>query len=461
MRGRRGVRRGARVSWSDPEFGVIAGLLTGEFGVAFPPARRVFAEAAIRRALNLARERGLASYRKRLAAEPALLRALIAEVTIGETYFFRDAEQFEAIRSIVLPDVEQRRTGEVPLRIWSAGCSTGEEAYSLMMLVNDCGLSQRTLLLATDVSSTSIETARRGQYGAWSFRRDVGDWRERCFVRTGKRWTIAAAHRRVEFMVHNLMQPAPTGLIAGGGFDLIVCRNVLLYFDRKTVERAAHLLADALAPGGWLLMSPTDPPLPAELGLESVLTPAGIIFRKPVAVPIAGDVAVPRQARDDIGVAVPVRPRANMAAVPRQARDDMGHDVRSLQHEVGAAHRDKVRAASRVKVDAEAYVERAMTFLDASQPHQAAASARRALFLDRSLAVAHLTLARALRLTGSRPAALRALRRGAALLEAHAPEDVVRGAGGASAGTLSAVAAAEFELLVGATDITALAGAPV
>jgi chemotaxis protein methyltransferase CheR len=436
------------VSWTDPEFGVIAGLLTGEFGVAFPPARRVFAEAAIRRALNLARERNLASYRKRLAAEPPLLRALIAEVTIGETYFFRDAEQFEAIRSIVLPDIEQRRTGEVPLRIWSAGCSTGEEAYSLMMLVNDCGLSQRTLLLATDVSSTSIETARRGQYGAWSFRRDVGDWRERCFVRTGKRWTIAAAHRRVEFMVHNLMQPAPTGLITGGGFDLIVCRNVLLYFDRKTVERAAHLLADALAPGGWLLMSPTDPPLPAELGLESVLTAAGIIFRKPVAVPVSMSVSS-RGTAETVVVAPPVRPRVKIVAVPRQARDDIEVDVRAVK-----------RAAARVRVDAETYVERAMGFLDASQPHQAAASARRALFLDRSLAVAHLTLARALRLTGSRLAALRALRRGAALLEAHAPEDTVRGAGGASAGTLSAVAAAEFELLVGATEMTALVGAP-
>jgi chemotaxis protein methyltransferase CheR len=443
------------VSWSDPEFGVIAGLLTGEFGVAFPPARRVFAEAAIRRALNLARERGLASYRERLAAEPALLRALIAEVTIGETYFFRDAEQFEAIRSIVLPDIEQRRTADVPMRIWSAGCSTGEEAYSLMMLVNDCGLSQRTLLLATDVSSTSIETARRGQYGAWSFRRDVGDWRERCFVRTGKRWTIAAAHRRVEFMVHNLMQPAPTSIIAGGGFDLIVCRNVLLYFDRKTVERAAHLLADALAPGGWLLMSPTDPPLPAELGLESVLTAAGIIFRKPIAVPtLVGDVATAmamssracRGTAETVVVAPPLRPSVKPVSVPRQARDD--------------SVRVERRVASRVRVDAETYVERAMTFLDASQPHQAAASARRALFLDRSLAVAHLTLARALRLTGSRSAALRALRRAAALLEAHSPEDAVRGAGGASAGTLSAVAAAEFELLVGAADMTALLGVP-
>jgi chemotaxis protein methyltransferase CheR len=427
------------MSWSEPEFGAIAGLITAEFGVAFPPARRVFAEAAIRRAVGLARERILASYRERLAAEPALLRALIAEVTIGETYFFRDAAQFEAIRTIVLPDIVQRRSGDARLRIWSAGCSTGEEAYSLMMLLHDCGFSQRTMLFATDVSSTSIEVARRGQYGAWSFRRDVADWRERCFVRNGKRWTIAPEHRRIAFMVHNLMQPAPAGIVAGGGFDLIVCRNVLLYFDRKTVERAAQLLVDALAPGGWLLMSPTDPPLPNELGLESVLTPAGIIFRRPA---------------ETVVVAQPLPPRAEPVAVPRQARDDIGshHDMGAAHHDIGArgdVHAVR-RAGSRVRVDAEAYVERALGFLDASQPHQAAASARRALFLDRSLAVAHLTLARALRLTGSRSAAQRALRRGAALLEAHAPDDAVRGAGGASAGTLSAVAAAEFELLVGA-----------
>jgi chemotaxis protein methyltransferase CheR len=416
------------MSWSEPEFGVIAGLLTAEFGVAFPPARRVFAEAAIRRALGLARERNLATYRERLAAEPALLRRLIAEVTIGETYFFRDAEQFATIRSMVLPDIVQRRAGDAPLRIWSAGCSTGEEAYSLMMLVNDCGLSHRSTLLATDVSSTSIETARRGQYGAWSFRRDVGEWRERYFVRTGKRWTIAAAHRRIEFMVHNLMQPAPASIIGAGGFDLIVCRNVLLYFDRETVARASYLLADALAPGGWLFMSPTDPPLPAEAGLESVLTPAGIVFRKPL--PVAAETA------ESIARAPALRPSAKPPALAAVSRE---------------VHETRV-PVSRVKVDAEGYVERALTFLEASQPHQAAASARRALFLDRSLAVAHLTLARALRLTGSRSAAQRALRRGAALLEAHAPEDAVRGAGGASAGTLSAVAAAEFELLVGATS---------
>jgi SAM-dependent methyltransferase len=290
------------------------------------------------------------------------------------------------------------------------------------MLFDECGVGERAMLLATDVSRTAIETARRGTYGAWSFRRDDDGRRQRCFTRTGKRWTIAADFRRIVFLVHNLMHPAPVSLISAGGFDLIVCRNVLLYFDRKTVERATHLLADALAPGGWLLMSPTDPPLSNDLGLESVMTPAGIVLRKPLPSPIFAPLA-PLPALPPLRPLVPARitvPPARPAAAPAP---------RAL--------------------DAETYLARALTLLDESQPHEAAVSARRALYLDRSLAVAHLTLARALRLTGSRAAAQRALRRSAALLEAHAPDDAVRGAGGASAGALSAVAAAEFDLLAG------------
>jgi chemotaxis protein methyltransferase CheR len=324
------------------------------------------------------------------------------------------------IRTTVLPEIVERR-GSAP-RIWSAGCSTGEEAYSLAILLHESGLTGGAPVLATDVSSTAIDHARRGQYGPWSFRHDAGALRERCFVRAGKRWTISATHRHVDFAVHNLMQPVPASLSVAGGCDVILCRNVLLYFDRTTIERAGAVLAAALAPGGWLVMSPTDPPLPNELGLECVLTSAGIVYRRPLPATWAAPPA-PVPALDLVPVAAPVK-----APVRQHARG----------------------IVPRERIDAETYVTRALIFLDTSQPHQAAASARRALFLDRSLAVAHLTLARALRLTGSRSAAQRALRRGAALLEAHAPEDAVRGAGGASAGTLCAVAAAELDLLAGA-----------
>jgi chemotaxis protein methyltransferase CheR len=409
------------MTWSDPAYATLAGRLTATYGLAFPPARRAYAEAAMQRAIAHAHEATPGAYSARVEREPELLRALVAEVTVGETYFFRDPQQFDALRDVVLPDIARRGAAQAPIRIWSAGCSTGEEAYSLAILGSECGLAQRLRVFASDASHLSIEHARNATYGAWSFRRDGATWRERCFERSGKSWTVAARFRRVAFGVHNLLAPAPLFEGRAGGFDLIVCRNVLLYFDTATVERALRLLVDALAPGGWLVMSPTDPPVPHALGLASVATPAGIIFRRPR--PVTDDV---------VAVAAPSVP----APIPAPR----------------AVHvRTPARPAPRsLSADAEVQAALALSLLDARHPHQAAVAARRALYLDRTLAIAHLTLARALRLTGSTAGAQRALLRSAALLERLAPDAAVRGAGGASAGTLSAVAAAEFDLLMGA-----------
>jgi len=133
----------------------------------------------------------------------------------------------------------------------------------------DCGLAERAVLLGTDVSSTAIDVARRGEYGAWSFRHNAADWRERSFARTGKRWTIAATHRRVEFAVHNLMHPAPARGTLAGGFDLILLPQRAALLRPETVERAAQVLLAALA-RRLVVNEPTDPPLPSELGLETM-----------------------------------------------------------------------------------------------------------------------------------------------------------------------------------------------
>lgn len=400
------------MSWSDPAYEAIAGTLTTACGVAFPPSRRPFAEAAFRRAIAASSERRAAEYASRLAGEPDLLAALIAETSVGETYFFRDPAQFEVLRTTVLPALERAAAQGRPLRVWSAGCSTGEEAYSLAMLLDGRGLLERAVLHASDVSERAIQTARRGRYGPWSFRGSDAAWRERCFARNGNRWSVEARFRRIDFQVHNLMN----GPLAAGAFDLIVCRNVLLYFERAALERGTAALAAALVPGGWLVTSPTDPPLPGEAGFEHVLTPAGIMYRRP-------EVRVPALAAPAPAVEPPARPAA---VHPRHTRP---------------------RRTPAPAPDAQAQLARALTFLDAGQPHQAAVAARRALFLDRSLAVALLTLARALRLTGKRAAAQRALERSIALLDALPPHDAVRGAGGATAGRLRAVAAAELNLL--------------
>jgi chemotaxis protein methyltransferase CheR len=399
------------MSWSDPGFDAIARALTAGCGLAFPPSRRPFAEAAFRRAIAAAGQRRAADYAARLASEPDLLAALIAEASVGETYFFRAPDQFELLRTTVLPALV-RAAGGRPLRIWSAGCSTGEEPYSLAMLLEECGLLERSLLFATDVSPRAIQAARRGRYGPWSFRGDDLSFRERSFARNGNRWTIDARFRQIDFRVHNLLDGPP----AGGGFDLIVCRNVLLYFESDALTRATATLVAALAPAGRLVTSPTDPPLPNQPTLEHLLTPAGAIFqrRTPRAPPVA---------------AAPVRLARPPQAPPERSRPA------------------QPRHAPAPPADAESQLARALTLLDAGQPHHAAVAARRALFLDRTLAIAQLTLARALRLTGKRAAAQRALERSIALLDALAPAEPVRGGDGASTGRLRAVATAELNLL--------------
>jgi chemotaxis protein methyltransferase CheR len=222
----------------------------------------------MRRAQAAAGEQNPGGYFARLTAEPRLLAELIGEVSVGETSFFRHAAQFDVLRTRVLPALRAPR-------VWSAGCSSGEEAYSLAILLDECGLLGRARICATDVSPQSLSRARRGEYGNWSLRGVAPAQRERALLRAGEGWSIAPRFRAIDFRLHNLLDGAPPG----APFDLILCRNVLLYFGPAALDRAARVLASALVPGGTLVTAPTDPPLPAGVGLEPELTAAGIVYR--------------------------------------------------------------------------------------------------------------------------------------------------------------------------------------
>ena len=200
---------------------------------------------------------------ERLIGDSALLEKLATQLTIPETHFFRIGPQIDALRELVLPDLERRLVGKRPLRCWSAGCSTGEEAYTLAILAAQ-GLSPRTELeiLGTDLHPQSLEAARRGRYGAWSFRDTPERVRDTHFsvVSPGSslKWQIAASLRqRVRFEVLNLLS---TDWSVLEQFDLILCRNVMIYFSNATAQHLIERLAGQLQPGGWLILGPSDPP---------------------------------------------------------------------------------------------------------------------------------------------------------------------------------------------------------
>lgn len=154
-------------------YDAVAGLVRARAGLIFPPNRTTDVEAATRKVMEKIGIADLAEFLRRLRVETPLLDDLIAEVTVGETYFFRDPGHFAFIRDEIVPEVHRLRGLEHVLRVWSAGCASGEEAYSLAIMFEELGLACRARILATDISRPALARARDATYGPWSLRGDA------------------------------------------------------------------------------------------------------------------------------------------------------------------------------------------------------------------------------------------------------------------------------------------------
>jgi chemotaxis protein methyltransferase CheR len=210
---------------------------------------------------------------------------LVTELTVGETYFFREPAHFEFIQNEVFPEVMKRRGADHVFRIWSAGCATGEEPYSLAIALVEAGLQGQ--VLATDISRTALWRAREATYRPWSLRGLDEERVQRVFRQAGDRWRLHARFGDlVTFQFHNLAQDAYPSLPAGiWAMDLILCRNVLIYFDKASIARVAHGLHTSLADGGWLITGPSDPPLDGLAPLVPVVTKGGVFYPKGESAP--------------------------------------------------------------------------------------------------------------------------------------------------------------------------------
>ncbi|WP_210495853.1 CheR family methyltransferase [Microvirga antarctica] len=192
---------------------------------------------------------------------------LEAEITIGETFFFRYVEQFAALREVILPEIIARKRGEKRLRIWSAGCATGAEAYSIAILLTELLgedlANWRVRIIGTDINETFLETARRARFGQWALRSLTPAEKSAYFVPAAERaqWQLRPEFRSlVGFERHNLLSLLDgTSPLQFTEFDLILCRNVLIYFHPETVHRVVEALRDTLLEGGWMLLGHAEP----------------------------------------------------------------------------------------------------------------------------------------------------------------------------------------------------------
>lgn len=210
---------------------------------------------------------GIDRFRELLGEDSAAGRLerelLTVRFTTGESYFLRDEGQFALLANRILPELIERRAAQRTLRLWSAGCSTGEEAYSLGMLLDELGprvAGWNILILGTDINAKALEKARRGVYGDWSFRSLDAERKQRYFRPHGDQWQINAHLRdRVTFRRGDLIRDRFPDAEAGlNDFDLILCRNVFIYLDAHAVQGITAKFAEVLADGGYLVTAHSE-----------------------------------------------------------------------------------------------------------------------------------------------------------------------------------------------------------
>jgi chemotaxis protein methyltransferase CheR len=324
--------------------------------------------------------------------------------------------------------------------------------------------------VGTDLSPERLTLARAGVYSAWSLRGAPGPVVERYFRREGARYHLVPEIRgAVHFRTLNLAEATYPSVGSGiWEMDLILCRNVLIYFDPATVAAVARRLLDSLSPGGWLFLGASDPPLTELVPCEVVITGAGIAYRRASrgsAAPVPGHAPTrsPEWSRDSVGVHA-AQARADdtgrdhasaTTLAPQGAEQDQDRveswvlRVRALANEgrMEEAGRACLSALRLHRTSPELLYLHAVVLLAADRNADAAHAARRALYIDRGLAVAHLLLGDALLRLGSREDAKRALRNAERLLAPLAPAAVVPATDGERAGRLVEVARLKLRLI--------------
>jgi len=385
----------------NPSLAGLAEFVRRQTGITLPPAREPALRAALQRAAPGLDETGFLAAATDPVHGPALVDRLIDEVTVQETSFARDPGQLGLIpwRTLGQPGRSQRPRR---VRVWSAGCATGEEPYTLALLAADAFGSARPPVdvLGTDISGAALAAAVTGTYPKRSVRGlSAGQWHRYLEQRPDGSYQVTGELRGlVRFRRHNLSNdPIPPP--GEAPFDLVVCRNVLIYFDGTLVTKVASELERSLGHGGVLVLGATD-----AVARTAAL---GIHYRAP---------ASPNTSRPGKpGTARPGEARQR-AAAPRPREAAPATRERRLSAALEAAGRgDRDEALAQMAsllaadpLDADAHFVQGLVTLEAGEPGRAAEALRRALYTDPTFALAAFTLGRAYDALGERAAARRA-----------------------------------------------------
>jgi chemotaxis protein methyltransferase CheR len=254
------------------DFEFLRGFLKARSGLSLTAEKRYLVESRLAPVCRRFEIDDLSELARGLKSgrDADLEKAVVEAMTTNETFFFRDKLPFDLFRDVLLPRFRTARAGTRRLRIWCAAASTGQEPYSIAMLLNETALQQsgwRIEIVATDISTQVLEKARAGLYSQFEVQRGLPiQLLLKYFTQVGDQWQIAAGIRRmVDFRPLNLIKDF--GQL--GTFDIVYCRNVLIYFDGPTKIDVLKRLANSMAPDGALLLGAAE----TVIGLTDALVP--------------------------------------------------------------------------------------------------------------------------------------------------------------------------------------------
>lgn len=270
--------------FSDEHFRKLSSLIYDRTGLFFGDNSRFFLEKRIELRITSLNLKGVDDYIRYLMFDSDSEKewdALITTITTNETYFMREERQLKCFKEDILPEIAKKRVNG-KIRIWSAGCSSGEEPYSLAILIKEsrCIAENNVEILATDINSRVMNKAKEGIYGESSFRNVDEAFKARWFVHLGEqKWKIKdEVKARVIFQKFNLFDLDRYALL--GNFDVIFCRNVIIYFDMDAKVKVVERFYDKLYDGGYLLLGHSESLISVTEKFKLIHLPSDLVYRK-------------------------------------------------------------------------------------------------------------------------------------------------------------------------------------
>jgi len=427
----------------------VAARIEQETGLFFPPGRRLDLQVALGRIIRAmgagTDERACAAW---LAAAPWDRRThdlCVQHLTIGETYFFREPRAFDLVRDYTLRALQANAARRV--RIWSAGCCTGEEAYSIAIALKEALPAddwERVSILATDLNRHALQRARDGAYRQWSFRTMQDGLRARYFTRcaNGTFRIDDALRAKVDFAELNLASAAfPAAENGTLGIDIIFCRNVLMYFSQPQMRAIVGRLRACLVPGGWLVVSPTEASCDLFEGFSGHCYPDAIHYQKepeaaprkrppPMSLPAPVAPAVPAPRRRPLRSAAAPARRAEVRDRPGAANPAAAARALVSNGRVLDAVALLEQATSASPLHPELHYIRAEIALEGGDIGTAVKSLKRALYLDPEFILARYLLGMAKSAQGRRTEARRQFEAVDELLRGLDDDETIAGSDG-------------------------------